>query len=151
MAFKYQVGDILRSRSGRDGVVDSYRTRPSISGTRTIEEYVMIPSSGPYSGRKMYKSKATMEDGKTMTLVGGPSFVTQSVSPQRGRIQLPNIDIDENTKVKMAHDCEIFMTVTRKSPCDCGAHKCGYKDNELHAHARWCKLNELSQGAKDVG
>lgn len=24
--------------------------------------------------------------------------------------------------------------------CDCGAHKCGYRDDELHAHARWCEL-----------
>lgn len=24
--------------------------------------------------------------------------------------------------------------------CDCGGHKTGYRNDELHGHARWCKL-----------
>lgn len=28
------------------------------------------------------------------------------------------------------------------SLCDCGAHKCGYKDTELHGHSRWCRVND---------
>ena len=26
--------------------------------------------------------------------------------------------------------------------CDCGGHKCGYKDDEPHGHAHWCRTKE---------
>jgi len=40
-----------------------------------------------------------------------------------------------------------------KSACDCGGHACGYKDDELHGHANWCKLVELAKHItnKDIG
>lgn len=33
--------------------------------------------------------------------------------------------------------------------CNCGARKLGYKDDELHGHARWCKL--VTDSVKYVG
>ena len=30
--------------------------------------------------------------------------------------------------------------------CDCGGHKLGYKDDELHGHGRWCKLVKDANG-----
>jgi hypothetical protein len=35
-----------------------------------------------------------------------------------------------------------WLAVPTISLCDCGGHKCGYRDDELHGHATWCKLND---------
>lgn len=61
-------------------------------------------------------------------------------------MKLPDIDIDG--EILMAGCLEHVCTIMRKSICDCGGHKLGYKDDELHGHGTWCKLVELSQGVK---
>ncbi len=33
--------------------------------------------------------------------------------------------------------------LNKNSACDCGAHKCGYADDEVWGHAQWCKVNEF--------
>ncbi len=47
------------------------------------------------------------------------------------------------TQEPVANDALEEMRAQFKSclpKCDCGARKCGYSDDELHAHARWCEL-----------
>ena len=35
-----------------------------------------------------------------------------------------------------------FASITKMSLCDCGGHKLGYSDDQLHGHGTWCKLVE---------
>lgn len=44
----------------------------------------------------------------------------------------------------------IEVSLVIKSSCDCGGHKLGYRDDELHGHARWCELVRRS-GSGYVG
>lgn len=35
---------------------------------------------------------------------------------------------------------EVMARALERAGCDCGGKKLGYRDDELHGHAQWCKL-----------
>jgi len=48
------------------------------------------------------------------------------------------------------NDLEMEDEVTKPIMiCDCGAHKCGYADTDLHGHGSWCKVHEVYSDKKN--
>jgi len=126
VSWKYKVGDRVRSGSGKIAKIVGHKT------TRTGHYYECIPEVGPYAGRKLSKTKGLIEKHFTLE-----PAATSTAS-------FPNIDLDEGTVTRLAEELKPLY----RGQCDCGGHKCGYRDDELHGHARWCRLVEQSQGAK---
>lgn len=123
---RYVAGDKLKSTRNGAGaivtilsVVDKETYR--VKSTHRLSDYD--------------RERDALDDANLFTLVGGPSF-------GKPRMQLPDIDLESPFKT------EFLCEVVRKSICDCGGHKLGYRDDELHGHGTWCKLVELSQGVK---
>lgn len=141
MAAKYQVGDkFIKIRQPSKGweitIIQVLGTSYKVEAKQHHKPY--------------FKTFLAMEDAKSYTLVGGPSFVASQhmpaainavgtvTVPAGVKIQLPDIDVDgtiENLRKQWAQAIE-------KSHCDCGARKCGYRDDEFHAHARWCDVHK---------
>lgn len=144
MAFRYCAGDIVKAnKSGRQAEIVG-TTKPLHGSGRM---YKVKPLDGPYKGRLLTKDANTLENDAHFTLVGGPTFSGSVPQSRIGKMKLPDIDADD---VFLKYEAKKFAEVVRTSQCDCGAHKCGYKDDELHAHARWCKLVELSKGVANA-
>lgn len=56
--------------------------------------------------------------------------------PAKGAITFSNIDIDETVISAMKKQ----FAAAIKTQCECGGHKLGYSDQELHGHGRWCPV-----------
>jgi hypothetical protein len=123
----FPIGAKLRlkiSSSIRLTVISQGNTDPI---TNTPDSYVIEYTTGANAGHRAQRSFAhahlryEIVPGSIMT--GPPAF--------------------NGAAMQDAYEFKVTTVKAEKnSDCDCGGHKCGYRDDELHGHATWCKLND---------
>jgi hypothetical protein len=136
---KFSIGDtiVIKGVPFRDHKVSDYIRHPT---TGAVVGYEIIDHNSMRCQHSLAKAHMHFEHKQYKAPGAGTHKVSGSVMKSGPSFAggFKTAAMEEKWEV------EHFLTFERKSACDCGAHKCGYKDSELHGHAGWCKLNEIT-------
>jgi hypothetical protein len=134
MSFQYKVGDVLKKVKS----VSRTDTLLTVVGHKTtgIRGYMVTSNAHGHNGRPYFKERRVLEDPALYVAHTG----SVSVMMSKGGFK-------QQAEEEFFCDFEIGeIKVSKiKSLCDCGGHKCGYRDDELHGHANWCTLVKHSE------